>query len=736
MIDLERPQSNREFEVDESPEILSESSCGSANSSSGNRIPSKYLDVEGSATNLDLRFLLKAQEKEMSQEEVNVKAVKPFEGIKKAKLDSEIERFIHEKLPQSTFKANEQLVARTNGKFSLISPKQDYPVRLPLKSPKEDTIIKAFENLPIKPLKDSLVVALLDKVPIKSPSSNANLKSNERILIKTPKDEIFKRPIEKLPLKPTQGGLSKSTAQVSINSPFYTNKSNEIFLKESPKHQIPTVSIENIQPDKIEKPKLNKSEYVENIINDRLLKSYPEQINEESKVFSANRYDSYIKIQETAIIPTHSLNSNSSEEDLWVAEDTNIVYYENGQHDAPTNDKHQLTNQSPLSTEIETKFLDEKRVPGLSNSESLSQSSSNRDILNLDRTGNSSPLRIDNGYSEKDLTSSDDDSDLDIMKRIRKHIECSSSESDQKYSPILSQGENRTSMTPNSDLHLDSDVSNSGTENDKLGDVNEENFLESIESSETEENIEEVINQVIYNEIEMYLQLIPFQELGEQIDPSLNFIDEYLDVMLSQLLPCENEILDSINTPAYHDPMGRLSLLQNAEIGSLVKYPTLDLILPPELCTELKSAFNALEIPARQIYLQMLYDCVNEALNYIRPYGTIGVPDPWSIRRRTLFGESQLINVFQRVKEHMYRWGNLKGGGYPTSDMVIGGMLDENRLQILREEKMSGLLCQDVQDEENNWLDYEEEEVQVKLDMADMVLESLVDETVKLLNMF
>lgn len=86
MIDLERPQSNREFEVDESPEILSESSCGSANSSSGNRIPSKYLDVEGSATNLDLRFLLKAQEKEMSQEEVNVKAVKPFEGIKKSKI--------------------------------------------------------------------------------------------------------------------------------------------------------------------------------------------------------------------------------------------------------------------------------------------------------------------------------------------------------------------------------------------------------------------------------------------------------------------------------------------------------------------------------------------------------------------------------------------------------------------------------------------------------------------------
>ncbi|CAG9328144.1 unnamed protein product [Blepharisma stoltei] len=387
----------------------------------------------------------------------------------------------------------------------------------------------------------------------------------------------------------------------------------------------------------------------------------------------------------------------------------------------------------PSKEGLNKDFILQKKIPGLSESDKYSVSSSDREYQSVPslenlHEGNASPLNLETDTFDKDESS--DDSDLDIMKRIRSHIEEDSSESDRKFSPF-----SKKDIFPLESPHGESENSLIDYEHDTNSlESPKDIVLTSINTTESDDFTEEFINQVIHKEVWLYLQKVPFQDISPQIDPSLTFIDEYLDVMLSQLFPIENEILDSINTPAYHDPLSRLSLLQNAEIGSLVKYPTLDLILPPELCTELKSGFNSLDAPSRQIYLQMLFDCVNEALNYIRPYDTKGIPDPWSTHQRTLFGESHLINVFEKVKETMYKWACLRGGIYPTIEMIMpNGGIDENRLQVFREEKMSGLLCQDVHEEENSWLDYEEEEVQVKLDLADMVLEVIVVETIKLL---
>lgn len=44
------------------------------------------------------------------------------------------------------------------------------------------------------------------------------------------------------------------------------------------------------------------------------------------------------------------------------------------------------------------------------------------------------------------------------------------------------------------------------------------------------------------------------------------------------------------------------------------------------------------------------------------------------------------------------------------------------------------MLCSDVCAEEKRWIDYEDEEAQVQLDAADMLLEQIVEETAILLN--
>lgn len=247
-------------------------------------------------------------------------------------------------------------------------------------------------------------------------------------------------------------------------------------------------------------------------------------------------------------------------------------------------------------------------------------------------------------------------------------------------------------------------------------------------SSLIPEDLSEDILALISSEIYTFLRMIPFKDQEKEVDSSLEYLIEYLNVMANELKENESEVLEAINTPVYQDPLSRLQTLQDESLGVLSKFPTLELILPPDLCSELKVKFESLEVPTRQIYLQMLFDCVNEALNYIRPFGVTGIPDPWSNHPRILFGEAELENVFNRILSFMVKWASCRAGAYPSYDAS-----DEDKLASLREEKMSSLLCVDVKDEEDTWLHYEEEETQSKILTAGKVFDHLISEVLLIL---
>jgi hypothetical protein len=243
------------------------------------------------------------------------------------------------------------------------------------------------------------------------------------------------------------------------------------------------------------------------------------------------------------------------------------------------------------------------------------------------------------------------------------------------------------------------------------------------------EDLPEIIQKLINSEIYSFLRLIPFKDSEREVDSSIEFIVEYLELMSKELKQTEEDVLDAINTPAYQEPLHKLTLIQDFST-ILSKFPTLELILPPDLCSELKVLFHSLELPSRQIYLQMLFDCVNEALNYIRPFGVDGIPDPWSSKARILFGEAELSNVFTRIIAFMVKWASCKAGLFHCPE----SRGEDDRLLFLREEKMSSLLCMDVRDEEGTWLRYEEEETQIKIMTTNSIFESLIDEIITIIN--
>lgn len=242
----------------------------------------------------------------------------------------------------------------------------------------------------------------------------------------------------------------------------------------------------------------------------------------------------------------------------------------------------------------------------------------------------------------------------------------------------------------------------------------------------SEQNIPDIITHIFNLEIDNFIESISFKLKEKDVDPSNDFIEVYLHALLDELQKNEPDMLELINTPAYQDPLTRLMILQNTEVGELSKFPKLELILPFDISARLKFKLGCNTFPYRSIYLQMMFDCINEALNHVRPFGLKGIPDPWASEPRMLFGDSNLNSVFHKLLFLLNKWASIKGGAFPNQDLKE----EEDKLNILREERMNKLLSFDINNEEPWWVAYNDEETQSKVDIGDFILEDLVDEII------
>jgi hypothetical protein len=59
---------------------------------------------------------------------------------------------------------------------------------------------------------------------------------------------------------------------------------------------------------------------------------------------------------------------------------------------------------------------------------------------------------------------------------------------------------------------------------------------------------------------------------------------------------------------------------------------------------------------------------------------------------------------------------------------------EEERRNALREERLGELLTKEIEENDYLWTDYENEDTQVKFDVADMILEELAGEIALFLN--
>jgi hypothetical protein len=114
---------------------------------------------------------------------------------------------------------------------------------------------------------------------------------------------------------------------------------------------------------------------------------------------------------------------------------------------------------------------------------------------------------------------------------------------------------------------------------------------------------------------------------------------------------------------------------------------------------------------------------VNEALDGLRPYGLKGPPLPWSKQNRTLTYKngdvSEIPKILESIDKRVINW--------------VGEYKQNQPIHQVWEERLAVILANEIEENEPLWTEYEYEEAQVKIDVAELIMEELTNETVGIL---
>jgi hypothetical protein len=218
-------------------------------------------------------------------------------------------------------------------------------------------------------------------------------------------------------------------------------------------------------------------------------------------------------------------------------------------------------------------------------------------------------------------------------------------------------------------------------------------------------------------------------------------ISDYIALVFSTI--SETRLKSVLETPIVLDPTLVLGLMQDIEQGPLIsidmhRYPILpiDVYLQLDDCKEVSSrsemtpSTKDIIRDSKRYHNRLLFDAANELLQRYRPYGLKGAPLPWSKSTRALNPAPPSVSDLQaQVCTQLIDWSSFEVGKIPEVPLAAStGQVNEQHLQMIREEKLSRLLTKEIVENDQMWIDYEAEDAQVKIDLADMILEQLMDE--------
>lgn len=132
----------------------------------------------------------------------------------------------------------------------------------------------------------------------------------------------------------------------------------------------------------------------------------------------------------------------------------------------------------------------------------------------------------------------------------------------------------------------------------------------------------------------------------------------------------------------------------------------------------------------------MLFDSLNEALDSFRPFGLKGAPFPWRANAGRLhpiiWGKDNINTSLEKSLDRVLDWAMFMCGFIPDKeDSMLGEIvIEEDYLNQIKEDRLIKMLTCEAFETDERWLIYDDEEVEVQTEIAELVFDSLLDEVV------
>lgn len=224
-----------------------------------------------------------------------------------------------------------------------------------------------------------------------------------------------------------------------------------------------------------------------------------------------------------------------------------------------------------------------------------------------------------------------------------------------------------------------------------------------------------------------------------RIETSAVFIKNFISGVFSTI--DKSQLAQEISKGITKDPLKELEKMREIDLGSFIeKNEKPNILNIKKLVENFLDDLEEVQTTQRfvnkadKIHKIMLLSVTDEILQKFRPYGTRGVPVVWSERTRTVNEiRVDIEGVVEKTLNEIEDFCLFEIGKIATDEMTLtNGRVDEELLVEIREDALGNAISKDIVESEWQWTDYEFEETQVKIDLADMVLDELTEEMLNL----
>lgn len=242
---------------------------------------------------------------------------------------------------------------------------------------------------------------------------------------------------------------------------------------------------------------------------------------------------------------------------------------------------------------------------------------------------------------------------------------------------------------------------------------------------------------------------IPASSLEKHIfnDLFLEYLIQFKSVILYENPAIKKIIIKNINEPLGLPQMERLrKSRENAKtfstlISENVILPFIDRkipiqeIIPSEYFIKINEEIALNYKNFDKNYFRSIFDELNHQLNYYRPFGLKQKPYIWdrtfnrSLKPQKIEND-KLDEIIEKCLDKIEDFPSFLCGIFIDKDnfMKKSSLNYENFLAKTREEKMKKMLAKEFAENVEDWLDYADDQLELKLEISNMVFQDLINE--------